>query len=174
MHVLSESVFCPRAAILAVESGRDTGDEEQERGPKLDAFVDYDQHRFVEALEDAWGRVRLWLTLMAPALLIVLAAWRLHSPLAAVVASLPLFVLAAMMGETFRRIVKLVREYGAYQAATPVEIDLTATEIREVNWWSLRKSGFDCLKPRDSYQDHGEQLSGKPWRVLIKDTVVRM
>ena len=174
VHVLSEFVFCPRAAILAAESGRDTGDEEKPSGGKLDSFVDYDEHRFVEALNNAWGRVRLWGTLMAPALLLVLAAWRLHSPLAAGVASLPLIVLAAKMWDTLQAIVQLVREYAAYQAATPVEIDLTSTEIRRVNWWSLRKAGFDCLKPCDSYQDHAEQLSGKPWRVLIKDTVVRI
>jgi len=174
VHVLSEFVFCPRAAILALESGKDTGDEEQSRGPKLDSFVDYSEHRFVEALENAWGRVRLWGTLMAPALLLVLAAWWLHSPFAAVVVSLPLVVLAAKMWETFREIVRLIREFSAFQAATPVEIDLTSTEVREVNWWSLRKAGFDCLKPRDSYQDHAEQLSGRPWRLLIKDTVVRV
>lgn len=174
VHVLSEFVFCPRAAILAAESGQDAGDEEHRRGPKLDAFVDYDEHRFVEAIRGEWARMGLWLTLLAPALLLVLAAWRLTSPLAAAVAALPLFVLVALSGESLLRIARLAREYSAYRAAAPAEIDLTATDIRDVNWWSLRKAGFDCLMPRDPYRDHVEQLSGKPWRVLVKDTVVRI
>ena len=38
VHVLSEHVFCPRAAILALESGEDEGDEEPWLGPRLDLF----------------------------------------------------------------------------------------------------------------------------------------
>ena len=35
VHVLSEFLFCPRAALIASESGRDEGDEEPNLGPRL-------------------------------------------------------------------------------------------------------------------------------------------
>ena len=90
VHVLSEYVFCPRAAVLASESGEDWGDEEKELGPRLDMFVDYDDQRFDEALRAVWGKFRFWLTVAAPAGLLVLAVWRLKSPLNGLIVSLPL------------------------------------------------------------------------------------
>ena len=174
VHVLSESVFCPRAAILALESGEDTGDEEPSLGPRLDDFADYDEHRFVEELHAAWGKVRLWLTLAAPAALLVFLVWRVVSPLAAAVASLPLFYVAAQLWDAFMRIVELVREHAVFKAAAPATIDMAPQQVREINWWSLRKAGFDCRKPVDPYRDPGQRVVGKPWRVLTKDTTVRI
>jgi len=74
VHVLSEHVFCPRAALIASESGPDAGDEEPNLGPRLDLFLHYNEHLFAEALQQAWGAMRLWLTLIAPALFVVLLA----------------------------------------------------------------------------------------------------
>ena len=52
VHVLSEYVFCPRAAVLADGRGDDTGEEERELGPKLGSFADFDEARFAELLEE--------------------------------------------------------------------------------------------------------------------------
>lgn len=171
VHVLSEHVYCPRAAILAMESGDDNGEDEPQLGPRLDGFWDYDEHRFVEELHAAWGQLRLWLTLVAPAILLVLVVWRLVSPLWGIAASLPLFYLAAQLWDAGMRIVDLVRERAKFDAAPPTNIDLAPQQIREVNWWSLRKAGFDCRKPADPHRDPGERLVGKPWRVLTKGTL---
>ena len=54
VHVLSEHVFCPRAALIASESGPDAGDEEPNLGPRLDLFLHYNEHLFAEALQQAW------------------------------------------------------------------------------------------------------------------------
>ena len=54
VHVLSEHVFCPRAAVLAMESGDDNGEEERLLGPRLDGFEDYDEQRFAEELHISW------------------------------------------------------------------------------------------------------------------------
>lgn len=74
VHVLSEHVFCPRAALITYESGSDEGDEEPNLGPRLDMFIDYDEHKFIEAIHKSWGEMRLWVTLMAPTVFAVMLA----------------------------------------------------------------------------------------------------
>ena len=172
VHVLSERVFCPRAALIASESGSDAGDEEPNLGPILDMFIDYNEHKFTEDLHQAWGDMRLWLTLLAPAVLVMLSAWYLHSLLAALVLSLPIFILFAKCWNTFTRIIALVREQARYRGAPEVMIDPKPTEIKRLSWWSLRQSGFDCIKPQDGLTDPEGNLTGKAWRQLRKGSVI--
>jgi hypothetical protein len=168
VHVLSEHVFCPRAALIADESGNDAGDEEPHLGPRLDMFIDYSEHEFTEALHKAWGEMWLWLTLLAPAILIVLLATYLHSPFAGLVLSLPVFLLVAKCWDTLNNIIALVREQARYRAAPEFVIDSELTEITRLSWWSLRKAGFDCNKPPDTLKDPAGKLVGRPWRQLKK------
>ena len=172
VHVLSEFVFCPRAALIASESGGDAGDEEPNLGPRLDLFIDYNEHKFTEALHQAWGDLRLWLTLMAFAVLIVMLAGFLHSLTAGLVLSLPIFILLAKCWDTLTHIIALVREQARYRAAPEVVIDLEPTEIKHLSWWSLRKAGFDCNKPPDPFDDPASNLVGRPWRQLKKGSLV--
>ena len=123
MLVLSEHVFCPRAALIASESGNDAGDEEPNLGPRLDLFIDYNEHKFTEALHQAWGELRLWLTLMAPVVLVVLFVIYLYSLWAGLVLSLLIFILLAKCWETLTHIIALVREQTKYRAAAEVTID---------------------------------------------------
>lgn len=174
VHVLSEHVFCPRAAVLAWESGEDTGDEEPSLGPRLDDFLDYDERRFAEELRVAWGSLRRWLAFFPFAGVLTAIVWCTISPLWGVVSSVLLFVLAALSWDTTVRIVQLIRERMRFEAAAPAAIDLGAREVRKVNWWSLRKAGFDCLKPNDAIGDLTRRLTGRPWRILTKDTAVRI
>ena len=174
VHVLSEHVYCPRAAVLAWESGEDQGDEEPNLGPRLDSFVDYDEHKFTEELHLAWGRFRFWAALMAPAALVVCVAWWFRSVPAIVVVSLPMLYCGAMLWDVLMRICELVREQAVFNAAKSVTVDLEPTKDYEINWWSLRKAGFDCQKPANSLNLFEERLRGKPWRMLIKDTKCRI
>lgn len=166
VHVLSEHVFCPRAALIAHETGPDQGDEEPCLGPRLDFFTDYDEHRFAEDLHQRWGELRLWLTLSAPAILLVLLVGYFHSPLAGLVVSLPLFLLGERCWRVLKQIIALVRERVAYRAAPVAEIDMAPTEVKKLNWWSLRKAGFDCVKLVDSLSRPEGELKGNPWRML--------
>jgi hypothetical protein len=170
VHVLSEGVFCPRAAILALETGEDTGDEEPMLGPRLDAFVDYDEERFVEELRVTWRQFWCWLTWVAPAAFLAFGMWRLVSLFAGVASSLPLLYIVGWLWDILVKIVTLVRERTIFEAAPRQEPDLTSQQIRLVNWWSLRKAGFDCHKPPNSMRDPGQRLTGRPWRVLTKGT----
>jgi hypothetical protein len=73
-----------------------------------------------------------------------------------------------------QRIIELVRERAIFCAATPATIDFDTQQIRQVNWWSLRKAGFDCFKPVDPHFNPAEQLTGRPWRILTKGTTLRI
>jgi hypothetical protein len=168
VHVLSEHVFCPRAALIADESGNDAGDEEPHLGPRLDMFIDYSEHEFTEALHKTWGEMWWFMTLLPAAILVVLLATYLHSPFAGLVLSLPVFLLVAKCWDALNNIIALVREQARYRAAPEFVIDSELTEITRLSWWSLRKAGFDCNKPPDTLQDPAGKLVGRPWRQLKK------
>ncbi len=168
VHAVSEFVFCPRAGLLARESTPvDTGEDEPPLGPRLDGFHDYHEQRFTEEIHAAWGNVRLWMTGLAPALLLVFVVWRTVSPWGGLVASLPALYLISRLWDTGLAIVTLLRERAVLRAAPATPVDLAPRKITEANWWTLRKAGFDCVLLRDAHRD--EVLVGKPWRLLIKD-----
>lgn len=174
VHVLSEHVFCGRAGGLALESeGEDQGEEGPRFGPRLDQFCyDYDEARFEEAVQRDWGEVRRWLTWLGPAILVPFAAWRLHSGMAALLISLPAFWIVAKILEACQTLLTHLRARSTYRAATTVTIDMAPRSLIQVDWWALRKAGFDCHRPLDAYR--GERLIGRPWRVLVKDTKWRI
>lgn len=172
VRAVGEQVFCPRAAVLTLDAGK--SEEEPDLGPRLDFFVDYDEHRFVAAVEALCGKLRLWLTLFAPSLLLVYVVWRLSSPLWTAVATLPGCLLVAAIWDTLRDLVITVRERRSFDRASVFDFKDPPTQVIEVNWWSLRKAGFDCLLPKGIYEDPVLGLRGKPWRVLTKDTVLRI
>jgi hypothetical protein len=157
--------------LIASESGRDEGDEEPNLGPRLDLLIDYNEHRFIEAMQQSWGEIRLWLTLMALALLIVMLAGSLHSLTSAVILSLPVFILLAKCWDTLANIIALVREQALYRAAPALVIDLERTEVKRLSWWSLRKAGFDCNKPPEPFDSPAGDIAGKPWRLLRKGSL---
>lgn len=174
VHVLSEHVFCPRAAVLAMESGDDNGEEERLLGPRLDGFEDYDEQRFAEELHISWKQFCFWFTLLAPTALLILVVWRFSTPVWGALVSLPCLYVIHRLWQVGVRIVALGRDRAAFVAADSSEVDLTSDQIRDVNWWSLRKAGFDCHKPQDAYVDLAERLIGRPWRVLTKGTTLRI
>jgi len=91
---------------------------------------------------------------------------------AGIVVSLPLLILLAKSWDTLTHIIALVREQARYRAAAEVEIDLLPTEVRRLNWWSLRKAGFDCIKLLDALSAPDGDLNGKPWRILTKGNTI--
>ena len=173
VHVLSEHVFCGRAAVQAIESRQpDFGEDDPPLGPRLDGCYDYDEHRFAEAITAAWGDIRRWLTWFAPALLLAFAAWQMQWIAVAAVLIRPALLIAASFVDAAKRLVSLLRARANYRAAPQAEISLMPEQVTEVNWWTLRKAGFDCLKPVDAYTE--TELAGRPWRLLVKDTMWRI
>jgi len=174
VHVLSEYVFCGRAGELAFESeDEDQGEEGSRFGPRLDGFCyDYDEALFNDTIRNDWGELRRWLTWLAPAALLPFVAWRLHSAVAALVISLPMFWVVAQILESVKALITHLRARHIYRAASTATIDMAPTNLIQVDWWALRKAGFDCHKPVDAYRN--DLLIGKPWRVLVKDTMWRI
>jgi len=168
VHVLSEHLFCPRSAILTQEMGDDKGEDEPQLGPKLPSFADFSEHQFVDELQSLWGKFRLWMTLIAPAIALAVVLWRLVSPLAGLAGSLPLFYFLARLWDNVNMIVRVAREHRIMRAAEPTPVNLDSELIQEINWWSLRKDGFDCEKPVEAYRNSERGLRGRPWRVLSK------
>ena len=163
VHVLSESVFCPRAAILALESGEDSGMKNR-------------------CSDRAWTTCRLRRASVRRGIACGLGKM---SPLADPGRPRDCWCIAGggdssrlcgrsrdVAGVLCRRQVvgslHADRDLGAgtalFAAAVPVTIDLKPQESGEVNWWSLRKAGFDCRKPVESAPRPGQRLVGKPWR----------
>jgi len=173
VHALSEFVFCPRAGVLSSESQRDDdGEEDVSLGPKLSGFFDYDARIFAERSAAEWSRVKQWLTLLAPCVLLVWVVWRMASPFAAIVASLPSLYVLARLWDVGRALAILKKERAVFNVAPTTAVDMNPNQISQINWWTLRKAGFDCVRSRDAYVD--EELKGRPWRLLVKDTQWRI
>lgn len=171
VHVLSEFCFCPRAAILAWESQQPES-EEPFLGPRLAGLEAYDEHRFGQALQQLWSELRFLLTLTAPFLLMTMAVWKWYSFYAATVCSLPLFYLAARGWDVLQDVISVIRERSRLRAASTEKIDLSSTEVRRIDWWTLRKSGFDCFRLNDPLLSFEDRLTGRPWRVLKFGTTI--
>lgn len=183
VHVLSEQVFCNRAGLLAQLTDQDRGEEEQPTlGPKLDWYGDYDEKTFAETIGVAWGELRYWGTLLAVALTALPIAWLLvgswwgRGPafIAVWIGCVPVLYCTIHTLQTISWLMHLIRARLTLTRSQQLTIDFDSELVREVNWWSLRKTGFDCRAPNDAYYDPVLRLSGKPWRVLIKDRTIRI
>lgn len=170
-HVLGQFVFCPRAAILAEAIGDDDGLDQPDLGPKLHSFHDFDERRFAAFLELAWGRLWWHLTLLAPAVVVPAIVARLGWPIAGIVLTLPAFYLASRLWGTWNGIQQILEEMKRIETIEPESFDPQSDELRTINWWSLRKGGYDCELPKKPYFNSEQQLTGKPWRVLTKGTL---
>ncbi len=173
VHFVSDNVYCPRAALLSLASGDDSGDEEPNLGPKLDWCGDYDEHQFAEALRLQYSSLSFWLMLLGPALFLVGLMWWLFGMPAGMLALLSVAVLLVKLWDMCGEILSLVRVRTLSRNAQEIEIDMAPTEITPVNWWTLRKSGFDCLRP-EKMHDPDARLTGRPWRLLVQGRHIRI
>ena len=175
VHDLSEFVFCPRAGLIARESSdEESAEDPPDLGPKLGSFWDYSEHRFNDEILLAWGRLRMWVTLSAPTMMLVSLLGRFISPMAAAIGAIPLGFFLAHVWLTLQHLFILVRHRSAFRNAALDLPDFSNHQITQVNWWTLRKAGFDCWKPELPYHDPDLRLSGKPWRVLTQGVRVRI
>lgn len=174
VHVLGEHVFCPRAAQLAVESKREEEEEVRPLGPRLDWFGDFDERRFAEALHLAWREFWICLTFLTAATMVAFAVGYATTWFWGWLASLFAVALLMKLWHALLGVIQVVRERSALLGATPVEIDPHFTDIRPVNWWALRRAGYDCRLPQEKNYDSEECVAGKPWRILVKDNTIHI
>lgn len=174
VHVLSEYLFCPRAAVLALESGEADSHPEPDLGPRLGEWADYGEQRFAEELQATSNILWQLMAMLAPALLLTFCLGVLFSLFVGVVAALPACYLIGRCWDTASHLRKLLSEKRMFDRAPEQEINLAPETMIEVNWWTLRKAGFDCLKPQEPHRDPHLRLTGRPWRILTKGTTLRI
>ena len=66
--------------------------------------------------------------------MLILGVWRLWSPMAGLIGTLPLFLCLARLWDVSSRLIDLIRERAVFLAAPPLNVDLASTQILEVNW----------------------------------------
>ncbi len=176
VHTLSEAVFCPRAGVLAHGSPSDDGMAEPESGPKLNWPGDLDEHRISEELQVAWGELLYRVSKLLTAVVATFILRRFlgslwASPLGFLIATPFLLVTAYFLSESWegmRRLFRIWRLLAVVRGTEPLQVNLSPDRETPVNWWALRKAGFDCSRPGRKLVNHGEALAGNPWRILTK------
>ena len=169
VHALGQYVFCPRAAILAVERGDDR--DHDSRLPRLSYLPNFDLARIEEALS-AKFKLLLLAVVMIGALAVSMAistneqTWE------------PFYLAAAMLFLTIFWAVHLVRDIILLSLRRAAAIHAKQKEpleaftgIQPVNWWSLLQAGYEPIGYNQPFQHPELPLEGHPWRVLHRDSL---
>ncbi len=165
VHDLSESVFCPRAGVISHEKADDDADQEPQLGPKLSGFWNFDEHRFNQAITETL--IQFVITSSAFFAICVFG----FIGTASSIIWLPVAFLGSRCvgGYAWRsgaKLFNLVLERYRLKYADVKSVELRPTKIQYLNWWVLRKFGFECFAPDEKLGDNREKLAGKPWRIL--------
>ncbi len=164
---VAESVFCPRAAILTLESRV----EERTEDPAFDVMAIYE----LRVLEAAIVR-SFWLVVASVVGVIALYVatkmmmnrgywliWLLALPFG-------LRLLSFLVSE-FGTLLSLLAKKNLANKAHCVEPDVNSLEMQNVTWWGLLNLGFESVASNQAMQDSDWMVSGKPWRVLRRGSL---
>lgn len=169
VHALSEYLFCPRAALLAVESEPD--EEPLDRPRRIDYVPLYfSEYSIVQALQfkslllGGCTFAAIVFAVSAYGLADMLGSW---SFLLAGLVLIALFIAA----QAFIAILQLSVQWLGAKVARSCKLPDQLMDQTPVNWWSLRKSGFESVQYRDQLADDQWKVVGHPWRVLRRGSV---
>lgn len=169
VHALTEFIFCPRAGIIAWETGaRDTGADETP--PRLDYLPRFDIRLMEEELNSRLNRFWL-LSAFFLAGVATLALGVFHGVVAGILAGAVGIIAAGVFA--FRELAAVITLIGLVREAKnskPLEPSSPLIEVEEVNWWELLAAGFISKRYDDDdlLRDDELKLLGKPWRVLAR------
>ena len=170
-HVLAESMYCPRAGMMAFEHKQADRGQELDRSPRLDYLPDFSVEMIEAGLNRASNAVWRSLTWTPPVVLIAIIAGRLDGrPWWLILIPAALFG-GRWLYRKLCEVVELSRRLRAAHAALPEEPNPDSTQMQPVNWWSLLKAGFSSVEYEDSHEDPDRHFSGRPWRVLHKGSL---
>lgn len=175
VHTLGEFIFCPRAAILSQELPQQTHDDQEGRPARLDHFFDFDEHRFAESIHATCRQLGYGALVLVVSCLVPLALWRYWSPMAGLISTLPPVMVFSWICQRVGFLIDLHNERQASRCADILHLPVPLTEVMpNVNWWSLRKAGYECQKLVDPLRDPLLRLVGSPWRVLVHANNIRI
>jgi len=165
--VVAESVFCPRAAILTLESRV----EERTEDPAFDVMAIYE----LRVLESAIVR-SFWLIVASAVGVVVLyltAKMMTHRGYWLVwILAIPIGVrLLTFLCSEIGTLLSLLAEKHVANKAHCAEPDVNSLELQNVTWWGLLNLGFESVASNQAMQDSDWKVSGKPWRVLRRGSL---
>ncbi len=169
VHAIAESVFCPRAGILAHENQQQEDDDEP---PSLYTLPKYELAAIEQMLRELKERClkEVWrflgLALLGPLMAALGQYWALVLiGIAMVYYSHRILNLVADGIELFKR------RNAALQARCEIP-DPDSDMLQSINWFGLLNHGFESQRLRDPLRDPAWQVEGRPWRILRKGSLV--
>ena len=164
VHAIGQYVFCPRSAVLALETGDQTDIDEPP--PRLDFLPNFDLERIEEELSKQlrrlWPLLLLTLAAIAP---MVVGVWRqerlVFYPALAIFLTCALGVFAVSQA-----ILVLAARRRAALRAQAREPSPHIEQVEPVNWWCMLKARFDPISYGRPVRHPLLPLEGNPWRVL--------
>jgi hypothetical protein len=163
VHLLTEFVFCPRAGLCTQET---VSEEEPEAPANLNWLPDLDEEEIRLAIQDRSQRALFFAICALVAMLIAIGIQRLELRFWPWVALVGVTTSLVACFHSMWEAMILTYRLSIARRAKPDEPNLGGDPEQEVEWWSLRKAGFDPVKPQANYRDDSLVIVGKPWRVL--------
>jgi len=169
VHAVGQYAFCPRSAILALETGDETDIDEPL--PRLDYLPNFDLERIEEELSKWLGRLgRLSVFGAGAGVLAVAGAWQqerlVFYPALAVFLGCALGIFVV-----FEAVSILIARRWAARHAKVREPSPFIDEIEPVNWWEMLKARFDSVSYQRPFRHPILPLEGSPWRVLERGSL---
>lgn len=171
IHVMTEFDYCPRAGVIAYESGPE--DAEVESGVEnLDYLPMYFLTEIDREINSRYLNVYQWMGVVAfVGFLTVVGghflAWYYYicGAIGLAIAGTGLFSVAKPFVTLVFRRVQAARAAGR----TP---NLDSPEDETIGWWEIQKEDFEVRRSPDSMVDPELRLRGTPWRILSDGEVI--
>lgn len=171
IHVMTELEYCPRAGVVAYGEGRDDSGEESPV-ENLDYLPLYDLSEINRELNQRCPVVYRWLVLAAAVIVLTLILTLLVRWYFIFCGAIGLVVVIAALINLVPPIITLVRCRANAMSAQPRTPDPDSPEDEVVNWWEMRRSGFEIGVYKEALFDAELGLKGKPWKILRDYDVV--
>ena len=164
---VAESVFCPRAAILTLESRM----EERTEDPAFDVMAIYEL-RVLEAaiVRSFWLVVASFLGVIALYVATKMMMNRGYWLIWLLALPFGLRLLRFLVLEFWTLLSVLAKKNDANKAHC-IEPNPSSLEMQNVTWWGLLNLGFESVASNQAMQDSDWKVSGKPWRVLRRGSL---
>ncbi len=169
VHALGQYYFCGRAGVLAQEIGdeRDVDD----LTPRWDYLPNFTLELIEEELGRQFKRLAIAVVATLVVLAIVVAAMSRESPVVVSLGAVGLVGSLYFVVQSGQVIFTLAgRRWAALHA--PIREPSPRIEAPEpVDWWSMRRAGFEPRELEEPLRHPGVPIEGSPWRVLERDSL---
>lgn len=176
VHVLSEFVFCQRAGVITHALERSDSGEEDDEAPRLGYLPDYDARLIEESLADCWKRVWRFFFCCILGIIGVGGLGIFINAFVAFAAGVSGLVFVHWLIAELKDIARLAERWRLAEMAVAKEPNLDLSCPQEMDWWGLRKAGFELVRYEEPFRDDslkdGElELVGKPRFVLLRGSL---